>query len=78
MAKRALFLTPAQRNRRVKILMKQHNWTWYRLSKEMNVCQTHVTSAFTTSGEPSLKMVKAAARALGVSAGFLIDNGVKR
>ena len=78
------FITPAERHRRVKVLMDRNEWSWYRLAKEMRMERTAVvrTLKTDTNGEvvndPSLKTLKALARALGVSVGFFVDQEVKR
>jgi len=72
-----LFLTARERQRRIEAVMCQRGLTWYGLSKAMNREQTPVQRAFKVSGDrdpdPRLSSLKALARALGVTVGFLVD-----
>ncbi len=84
--KKRLFVTRFELDQRISALAKikwGSDWTWYRLAKEMNMPWHSVTRSLradsdTPTREPSLKVLKAAARALGCSVGFLVDREVKK
>ena len=74
-----LYLTPLERRRKINSIlqMKRPRWTWYRLAKEMNMSPTAVARAFKCGkdGQSNMRLdtIKALARALGVSVGWLVD-----
>lgn len=77
----AKFITPYVRRQRIEVLLRRKGWTWYRLAKEMRMEETSVCRSLkrnkATAGRdrfnPSLKTLKALARALDVSVGFFVD-----
>jgi len=78
------FITPYVRKQRIEALLKRNDWTWYRLSQEMNMDNTSVVRALKIKHshdrknfDPSLKTIKALARAFNVSAGFFIDQELR-
>ena len=75
---RSLFITPLERLRRVEVLMRRDNLSWYRLSQLMKVSQISVQRSIQQRNDgswcdPRISTIKALARALDVSAGFLLD-----
>ena len=78
MAGKTKFITNYERRCRIEALMKnQGNMTWYALAKKMNKDRASVVRALrkekNSRNTVTLELVEACARALGVSAGFLID-----
>jgi len=76
--KRTLFINSWTRRQRIEAILKRHEWTWYQLSKVMSRNQSAVQKAFKVDRgqpqvNPTLPMLKACARALGISVGFLVD-----
>lgn len=82
--RRRQFISPSERERRITVLMKRNDWTWYRLAKEMGMGRTSALRSLSPSSsvyagcDPSLDTLKRLARAFGTSAGFFIDQEVKR
>ena len=78
----AMFLTPIGRKKRIVALLKRNGWTWYRLAKEMNMDESTIYRAFkqvdgAKEYDPSLKTLKALARAFHVSVGFFVDTDLR-
>lgn len=78
MPKDPLFISAYERRRRIEELLKLHDMTWYALAKKMGKTQTSVAQAFKVQPNDvrrrlSVDMIHRCARALGVSAGFLMD-----
>lgn len=77
---KTLFLSPMERKIRIMALMDLHGLSWFSLARKMSTSQTAVQLAFCWDKEDDKKvrdvtvsMIIRCAKALGVSAGFLID-----
>lgn len=74
---RTRFISAGERQKRIEVLMRRKGWTYYRLAEAMGRNETSVRRSVVLkdgrSPDPSVNTIKAIARALGVTAGFLID-----
>lgn len=53
--------------RRIRELMKERNWTDYRLAKEANLSHSTVTNMFNRNNAPTLPTLEAVCRAFGIT-----------
>ncbi len=73
------FLSFDDRRKRIEIVLRRRDWTWYRLSQEMNMAQTTVQRLFKVKradgGEPDppISIIRRLARATNTSMGFWLD-----
>ncbi len=71
------FISNWERRIRIEAVLKTKKWSWYRLAQEMNRSVSSVERALRVQKNSKttcyVEMVKACAKALGVSGGFLID-----
>ena len=84
MAGRSLFVTERERNRRIAAVMKAKGFSWYAVGKLAGRDQGALQRCFDQkyvgrgTSDPRLSSLKAIARALNVSVGFLVDKEVRR
>ena len=56
-------------------LLKQRNWSLYRLSKEAGLSQSTITHALKRGNSPSIPTLEAICRALGMTLAQFFSNG---
>jgi len=71
------FISAYERRQRIEAVMKLQGITWFGLAKIANCYTTTINRAMRvepgSKDRASVEMIKRVAKALGVSAGFLID-----
>jgi hypothetical protein len=79
MATQSRFISFEERRKRIEIVLRRREWSWYRLSQEMNMAQTTVQRLFKfklpngKEPDPQISMIRRLARATNTSMGFWLD-----
>jgi transcriptional regulator with XRE-family HTH domain len=60
---------------RIEQLMRQRNWTMYRLGKEAKLPQSTLTHVFRRDSEPTISTLEAICEAFGITLGEFFSDG---
>ena len=84
MAGKRIFITALEREKRIEVLMRRKKMNWHQLSLAMGRDQSSTMRVLkakrdgSKQPDPRISTIKSVAKALGVSAGFMLDREVKR
>lgn len=62
-------------SKRIEQLMKQRNWSVYRLGKESGLAQSTLSHIFRKDSEPTISTLEAICKAFGISLGEFFSEG---